>query len=212
MKTDDLIAALAADAAPLEPPLDRAALRLFALGALAAALLFVVLLGPRHDWRVAIETARYPLKFLPTALLAVGGVGGLLRLARPDGRIGVWGGLLALAAVVLVASAAVELAVVPSADWGRLAIGHNAPHCLSAIPFLSIAPLAAAVLAARHGATTRPRLTGLVAGLAAAGVGATLYAMNCDDDSPLFVILWYPLAVAVVAGTGAALGRRLLVW
>ncbi|MCE1236453.1 MAG: NrsF family protein [Hyphomicrobiales bacterium] len=212
MKTDDLIAALSADAATLEPPLDRAALRFLAFGALVAALLFVTLLGPRHDWRLAIETVHYPLKFVPTALLAVGGVGALLRLARPDGRIGLWGAVLALAVAVLLAAVAVELAMVPSSDWLRLAIGHNAPHCLALIPFLSIAPLAAAVLAARHGASTRPRLTGLVAGLAAAGIGATLYAMNCDDDSPLFVVLWYPLGIAVVAGLGAWAGRRFLVW
>ena len=50
------------------------------------------------------------------------------------------------------------------------------------------------------------------AGLAAAGVGAALYAANCTDDSPLFVGIWYPLAVAIVAASGAAIGRRWLAW
>ena len=105
-----------------------------------------------------------------------------------------------------------DLAVVPAADWGTRMIGKNHWHCLALTPFLSIAPLVAALLAARHGATTRPALTGAVAGLAAAGVGATLYAMNCTDDSPLFVAVWYPLAVAIVAGLGALAGRRWLAW
>lgn len=212
MKTDELIAALSADAAIVEPPIARRTSWALLAGLLVAALLFAVLLGPRPDWRVAIETVRYPLKFAPTILLAVGGIGALLRLVRPEGRIGAWGIVLALAGVVLAASVAVELAVVPADLWMKRAIGHNAPHCLSLIPFFSIAPLAAAVLAARHGASTRPVATGLVAGLAAAGLGATLYALNCDDDSPLFVALWYPLAVAIVASVGALLGRRLFVW
>ena len=162
--------------------------------------------------RAAIETVRFPFKFVPLVLLAIGGIGGLIRLSRPEGRLGVFAAILALAAGLLVGSVVVELAVVPADRWARLAMGHNARHCLTLTPFLAIAPLTAALIAARHGATTRPALTGAVAGLAAAGVGALLYAMNCNDDSPLFVALWYPLAVAIVAGAGALFGRRLLVW
>lgn len=212
MKTEELIAALSADAAVAEPPIARRAAAALLIGAVVAALIFALLLGPRPDWRVAVETVRYPLKFVPTLLLAVGGIGALLRLSRPEGRIGIWGVALALAGVVLAASVGVELAVVPPDLWMKRALGHNAPHCLTLIPFFSIAPLAAAVLAVRHGAPTRPVATGVVAGLAAAGIAATLYAMNCDDDSPLFVALWYSLAVAVVAGAGGLLGRRFFVW
>ncbi|MBV5265605.1 NrsF family protein [Pinisolibacter aquiterrae] len=212
MKTEDLIAALAADGATVETPPARRAGTALLVGALIAAVVFAVLIGPRPDWRAAIETVRFPFKFVPFVLLAIGGIGGLIRLSRPDGRLGVFAAILALAAGLLLGSVVVELAVVPADRWARLAIGHNAPHCLTLTPFLAIAPLAAALLAARHGATTRPALTGAVAGLAAAGVGATLYAMNCTDDSPLFVALWYPLAVAIVAGAGALFGRRLLVW
>lgn len=212
MKTHDLIAALAADGATLEaPPARRAATALF-VGVLIAALAFAVLIGPRTDWRAAIETVRFLFKFVPILLLAVGGIGGLVRLSRPGGRLGVFAVILALAAGLLLGSVLVELSVMPTDRWATLAMGHNARHCLTLIPLMAIAPLAAALLAARHGATTRPVLTGAVAGLAAAGVGATLYAMNCTDDSPLFVALWYPIAVTFVAGAGALFGRRLLVW
>jgi len=212
MRTEDLIAALSADAASREPPIGRRLGWTLLLGGLLAALLFAVLLGPRPDWRLAVETVRYPLKFVPTLLLAVGGVGALARLSRPDGRIGAWGAVLGLAAAILAGAVAVELAVVPSDLWMRRAIGHNALHCLTLIPFFAVAPLAAAVLALRHGAPSRPRRAGGIAGLAAAGIAATLYAANCTDDSPLFVALWYPIAVAVVAGVGAGLGRRFFVW
>ncbi len=212
MKTSDLVSALVADQAMHEPPLgSRLTLALIA-GAGLAVVLFAVLVGPRSDWRQAAETVRFLFKFVPTVLLAVAGIGALLRLTRPDGRLGVWGALLAAALALQIAAVAVELAVVPETEWATRAIGHNAWHCLALTPFLSIAPLAAALIAAHHGATTRPALTGAVAGLAASGVGASLYAMNCTDDSPLFVGIWYPLAVAIVAAVGAAIGRRWLAW
>jgi hypothetical protein len=52
----------------------------------------------------------------------------------------------------------------------------------------------------------------MIAGLAAAGISATFYASSGDEDSPLFVLLWYPIAVAIVALAGYLLGRRLLRW
>jgi hypothetical protein len=212
MKTEELVAALSADAASVEPPLGRRAALALAIGVLVAAVAYAVLIGPRPDWRAALDTVRFPFKFVPTTLLAIGGIGALIRLGRPEGRIGVWGAVLAAAVLLLAGSVAVELVVSPPARWGTLMIGSNALHCLALTPFLSIGPLIAALAAARHGAPARPAQTGLVAGLAASGVGATLYATNCTDDSPLFVGLWYPLAVAIVAAVGAWAGKRLLVW
>jgi hypothetical protein len=99
----------------------------------------------------------------------------------------------------------------PDHYLGKL-VGSNAVHCLSLIPTLSIAPLAAALLAMRAGAPARPPLAGAAAGLVSAGLAATIYATNCTDDSPLFVVTWYTLATIVVAGVGAFCGDRLLRW
>jgi hypothetical protein len=55
-------------------------------------------------------------------------------------------------------------------------------------------------------------MTGAVAGLFAGALGAVLYATHCPDDSPLFVAVWYGLAIAAVALIGALAGRRLLRW
>ena len=49
-----------------------------------------------------------------------------------------------------------------------------------------------------------------MAGAAAAGVGALVYASSCPDDSPLFVATWYPLATLICMGVGAVAGRRFL--
>jgi hypothetical protein len=65
------------------------------------------------------------------------------------------------------------------------------------------APLCAA-------AAHQPGLTG-AAGVAA-GLAAALYALQCTDDSPLFVATWYPLAILIVSLLGAAAAQRLLRW
>jgi hypothetical protein len=68
------------------------------------------------------------------------------------------------------------------------------------------------IAALRHGAPTRPAFAGAVAGLAAGGLAATLYAAHCTDDSPLFVATWYTIAIAVLAGLGALGGRLFARW
>ena len=53
---------------------------------------------------------------------------------------------------------------------------------------------------------------GAIAGVAASGIGATFYAANCNDDSPLFVATWYPLAIFMVSAAGSFGGSLLLRW
>jgi hypothetical protein len=89
-------------------------------------------------------------------------------------------------------------------------VGSNSRVCLTAIPLISLPLLAAALLGLRHGAPSRPAVTGAIAGLMSAGLAATLYASHCTDDSPLFVAAWYTLAAALVTAIGALAGSRVL--
>jgi hypothetical protein len=73
-------------------------------------------------------------------------------------------------------------------------------------------PVAALFLALRAGAPTRPAAAGAIAGLLGGGLAATLYAINCTDDSPLFVAVWYSLAIAAVSLIAAMAGRSMLRW
>jgi hypothetical protein len=43
-------------------------------------------------------------------------------------------------------------------------------------------------------------------------MGGFLYAAHCPDDSPLFVLAWYGLAIALVTGAGMLVGSRVLRW
>jgi hypothetical protein len=101
---------------------------------------------------------------------------------------------------------------VPEAKWAGRLVGKNARVCVASIPLIAAPVLAAALLGLRRGAPTRPALAGAVAGLAAGGLGAALYAAHCTDDSPLFVMAWYVPAIAVVTAAGALLGLRILRW
>ncbi len=57
---------------------------------------------------------------------------------------------------LLLVGVGMEMAMVPSDLWMTRLVGTNWYHCLSIIPLLSIAPLAALIFALREGA---PRLS-----------------------------------------------------
>ncbi len=209
MRTDDLIATLAADTRRAPAPA-RALAYAVMTGAVLAAILFFLVLGPRPDFLQAISTLRFDFKFVVTLTLAATAFAVTLRLARPQGAAS---RAILLAVPALLALAVVfELIDVPAQAWVARWIGHNSRACMVNIPLLSLFPLAAIFVALRQGAVTRPRLAGAVAGLLAAGIGATFYAAHCPDDSPLFVATWYGIATLFVTGLGAILGPRFLRW
>lgn len=215
MKTDALLAALAADAAPGPRLSRRIALRL--APALALALIgivaFVALtLGMRPDVPGNLVTATAAKTLLPLAV-AVACLAVVLRLSRPAAvlprRSGLAGAGLAGVAAAL---ALWGLATTAPADWLAAATGASIPVCLLMIPALSLLPLAALLLALREGASTDPARSGLWAGLAAGGVAAAAYSLHCTEDSPLFYLPWYGLGILLSARLGRLAGQRFLRW
>ena len=211
MNTDDFILALSADATR-RPPLSRRFAFALAAGALVSLIVFMAALGPRPDAMAAAHTIRFDLKFLDTLALLAPSALLCLRLSRPEVGPGALLGWLLAPVALLAVAVGVELATVPRELWLTKVIGRNWWHCLTLVPLFSLPPLAALILALREGAPRHPALTGALAGAAAAGISATIYATNCTDDSPLFVATWYPLATAVVVALGAWAGRRWLAW
>lgn len=212
MKTEDLIAALASDRTAGTSP-DRLLLRALIPGMFIAAVLFFLLAGPRPDLAaVATGSPRFLLKLMLTGGMLAGAAGLLLRLASPGALPGLWRGWLICVPLLLLIGVGLELATLPRDEWHPSAIGDNARWCLVMIPLLGAAPLAAGLWALRQAAPLRPMLTGAIVGLLSAGVAGFLYALHCTDDSPLFVAIWYSAATAVLALSGALLGRWLLRW
>jgi hypothetical protein len=212
MKTDDLIEALVQDVSQPQWPTAQRIFGAIVVGALMAGALFVYVLGVRPDIGSAVETGHFVFKWVLSVLCMACAWRACLELTRPEVRWSDVARWIALPPMLLAAAVLYELVAMPSVRWYELAVGRYASTCLSAIPLLSIVPLAALLIALRAGAPRSPATAGAVAGLLAGGLSAALYATHCPDDSPLFVAVWYTLAVGLVIVAGAVAGRRVLRW
>ena len=212
MKTEDLIQALKSDNHRHRPSPDRTfALALLASVLVAGAMLLFTM-GVRPDFVLALGTVRFPFKFVVTIGLAATAALVFRRALFPVAPPGSGSILLLVAPAVLLLGVGAELLTLPPTAWAMSAQGKNGLLCLTVIPALGILPLGLMLWTLRQGATTRPILGGLCAGILAGGVAATFYAANCTDDSPLFVATWYPIAILVLGLAGASLGRSVARW
>jgi hypothetical protein len=211
MKTEELIRVLAADGARPVTPIGSTLLRSLALGALLSTALFILILNPRADIARAILTVAFDFKLLVVVCVTAGAAVFLAYAALPapaaERQWLLWLGPLLLAVGVLI-----ELATAPAGSWARRWLGQNAAHCVSLIPLLSLPSLPCFFFALRRAAPMRPSLAGAAAGLLSGGIAATLYALTCPDDSPLFIATWYSIAIGTVAGISAIVGSRWLRW
>lgn len=211
MKTNDLIEIIAQDLHPRLP--FGTILRQTALiGVSIAALAFFAFIGFRADIGSALQTGRFLFKFVVTLALVVSAWLLFKRVGRPGVPLTQVYWILLLPLALLGVGAIAEVSNLPSDAWMSSAVGTNAGDCLFIIPLLSIGPLACLLYGLRQGAAENAGKAGFVAGLLAAGMAATFYAANCDDDSPLFVLTWYPLATAIVGSMGYFAGRAVLRW
>jgi hypothetical protein len=211
MKTEELIRALTADGTRPVTPIGYTLLRALALGALLSTALFLLILHPRSDIGQAILTARFDFKLVLVVCITVAAVPFLAQAALPT-PTATRQRLLFLGPVLLAAGVIVELVTAPEDSWMRRWLGQNATHCLSLVPLLSLPALACLLFALRRAAPRRPALAGAAAGLLSGGIGATLYALTCPDDSPLFIATWYSIAIGALSGISAIAGSRWLRW
>lgn len=213
MKTDDLIAMLATGAQPVPR---HAAARRLGLALLPGLVLALVLLGALFGLRADLGQAMRGLGFwsklmLPLSLACAGFVLAE-RLGRPGVRAGAaarwaWLPVLAVWAVALVV-----LARAPEDERLALVMGQTWRSCTFNIALLALPTFAAALGALRTLAPTRPAQAGAAAGLLAAGVGASVYALHCPEVEAPFLAVWYLGGMALPVLAGALLAPRLLRW
>ncbi|MGL5010602.1 MAG: NrsF family protein [Paracoccaceae bacterium] len=211
MKTDDLIRTLAADTV-LPRPLG-ISLMLGLIPSLALAIVAVWIgLGFRPDLTASLAVPVSVIRILLTAGLGIAAMRIALLLARPEGRdvARLW----PLAVVGAVAAGLFIWAYVTTPAEARqmATVGKTMVTCLVTIPLLSVLPVAAILFTLHRGATTAPALAGFAAGLAGSGMAAAIYALHCTEDSPLFYVTWYGLAIMAVTLVSTAVGARLLRW
>ena len=210
MDTDQLIRTLAQDNAHRARPVGFALMLALMAAAPVSLLMFFTELGFRPDIRTAMHNPFFDLKFAVTLALVIAAVAVSLHLSRPEASLRGFGWLLLIPAGLLTAGIGGEMMMPQRLPMMTRLVGSNSRVCMTAIPLLSLPILAAALIGLRHGAPSRPAVAGAIAGLASAGLAATLYASHCTDDSPLFVATWYTIATAVVAAVGALVGAKVL--
>ena len=211
MKTDDLINLLVKDAR-IRVRFGRTFLLALTAGVVISAILLLSTVGIRKNMSDMIETPRVMFKIGLTLLLAATATRLAFRMGKPG--LSLRSSVLALGIpfVVLVAGIVTELLVIPRDAWGQSMEGHFSSFCLFFVPTLAIAPLAAILYSVRQGAPENPGTAGAVAGLAAGGIAAAIYAWHCPDDSPLFLVTWYSIGILIATGAGFLLGKRVLRW
>ena len=213
MKTDDLVAALAAGVEPVSQGLVSRRLGQALLLALPVSVAIMVLdYGVRPDLREAMGWPMFWVKLLFPLAVAGAGLVAVHRLARP----GVAAGAAALAAVVPVLllwglAALVWWGAAPE-ERAALLWGQTWQSCVFSIALMA-GPLLLAVLWVLKGmAPTRPAWAGAAAGALAGGGGAAVYALHCPELAAPFLAVWYVAGIALVTAVGALVGARCLRW
>jgi hypothetical protein len=211
VKTNELINLIAEDA-PVGMRLDRALMLALVIGTVVSVVLFLSTVGVRQNIGEAIETTRVAFKIIATLVLAIAACSLVFRIGRPGVPIGARSLSLIAPLVLVVGAVLAEMMATPSTSWAARMAGKHAPFCMFYIPVLSLAPLVGFIAVLRNSAPADPGLAGAVAGLAAGGIAAAIYAWHCPDDSPMFVATWYSVGIAIVTAVGYGAGRRLLRW
>jgi hypothetical protein len=213
MKTNDLINAIVADSAVKQRPFGQTLLIAALTGLVFAAAYFFTFVGARPGFVSLLQTSQhFALKFIFTLSL-VGAAYMLVRYAmRPEVNLRSLLPLLIVPFTIIAAAMGFEVLQQPTDAISSTIMAGNWVACVTLIPILSVAPFVAIMYALRQGAPANPALAGAVGGLLSAAMGATLYASHCNQDSPLFVGVWYSLVIVAFVVIGALIGSRLLRW
>ncbi|ESQ76108.1 NrsF family protein [Asticcacaulis sp. AC402] len=211
--TDTLIDALTQNLKPVKPlrawPLWLGA----GVGLILAMIYVVYFYRMRPEFTGAPMTfmsVGKPLLFLVTGTSALWAVSGL---ARPEGWLE-WRHVLPVAAMLVVVVGAFGL------DIGRSGVADLRADLDGGVGlcYLTILCGGAAGLIAmwrlwlRRTATSHPVTLGAMAGLAVGSLMAAAYSLHCDMDAPVYLLLVYGLAVAILTAAAAIIGSRLLRW
>lgn len=201
MSSETLIADLSSDLAPVRP---RSMLRegglILALG-VAELVLFQALGAMRPDMHHMGGSPFLMWRVGSLGLLAVVACVLAIRSFAPTAqpRRG-----LMLACTVAALSIVGGAFVTPEGAAGRALLERIDPAggigCALSIFVLSLPVVALLGAFMRRAAPTQPRLSALASGLAAGACGAFVFAFCCPFNDPLYVVVWYSVGCAAVAG------------
>ena len=213
MKTDDLVAMLAAGGGAVDAGAPR---RRFAQalggGGFGALLLMAAVMGVRPDLPAMASEPMFWAKLAYCAALAAAALALVARMARPGARAAGWAIVLALPLLAMWLLAALALSGATAAEREALVFGSTWRACALSIALVSLPLFAALLWAMKDLAPTRPALAGAAAGFLAGAAAALVYSLHCPELAAPFLGIWYPLGMLIPAVAGALIGRRLLRW
>jgi len=194
----------------------RAAGRRLALALLAGLpLSFAIMLteyGVRRDLVQAMFWPMFWVKVLFPLCIAAAAFVMVQRLARPGVQVRrAWLGA-AVPLLVVWVLAAMAWFNAPPQERMPLLMGESWRVCALSIGLMALPVFAAALLALKSLAPTRPAWAGAAAGGLAGGVGAAVYALHCVELTAPFLAVWYVSGIALPVLVGAVIGPRLLRW
>lgn len=213
MTTDDLIARLASDLAPIRRHAVGRRLAIgIALGALVSVFYVVVMMGVRPDIGTAMHGFAFWMKWGYT--ISLSGVALIMtkQLARPDSGSLRWLWLIAIPVLLLASIGAMELIRTPPGEWLVMWLGESWMVCPWRVLALAMPIFVGLLWSFRKLAPTRLRTAGAAAGLTAGAFAAMVYCVHCPEVSAIFVLTWYSLGILMAVSAGALLGPRLLRW
>lgn len=209
MRTEQLIADLARNVAPVQP-LGRPWRRtlVWAVGTALYLALLIAVMSPRSDLGLRMADPRFMLEQLAALLTGLTAAAAAFATAIPGYRRDVVLVPLACLAlwVAIVGAGAVQdvraAGVVFRGDW----------QCIATVLAGAALPAAMMAFMIRRAAPVRPYATAALAVLAAAGLGNLGACLFHPHSSNLIVLVWHcgiVIALALVAG---GFGRTLLRW
>ena len=210
MKTDDLIATLAADQTR-ETPVDQRLL-LGMGGAMILSLAALVTVWGLRDGIGGLLMTSVGLKTWTPVALGLAALALARDISRPESRAtGTWALVLAFGGAM---AAWFAYALWLQGVDGLMAAlaSPNLVPCIVSISLLSIPGTIAALWALRTGAASNRTRAGVAAGLLGATTGAAAYSLHCPEDVLLFCLPAYGATMGGIGLIGWALGRRFLRW
>lgn len=211
MRTEQLISVLASDGIrprSIEPRVMGTSGLLLLVVACAALLI----LGVRSDLLPAMATPVSAMKWLLPLGVAVPALIAALALLRPVTQRTP---MLVIAVAIAFGAGIwllISVAGTPTSQLWPEIRGSSNLECLVSITAISLLPLAVAIRIMRDGASPAPGHCGACIGMAVGGFSTAIYAAHCDEDAPLFFLVWYSLAIMIVTLIGMLAGRKLLRW